>query len=60
MALPDADLRVDLAVDGIGRRASLVPGTPAGEAWVGRVVETPAYRALLTPADRNMRQVPDP
>jgi len=59
-ALPDADLRVDLAVDGIGRRASLVAGTPAGEAWVGRVAEIPAYRALLTPADRNMRQVPDP
>jgi tRNA threonylcarbamoyladenosine biosynthesis protein TsaE len=58
-ALPEADLRVDLAVDGAGRRAVLVPGSAAGTAWVDRVSETAAYRALLTPADRNMRQVPD-
>jgi len=58
-ALPGADLRVELAVDGAGRRVALVPGSPAGEAWVGRVTEAVAYRALLTPVDRKMRQVPD-
>ena len=58
-ALPGADLRVELAVDGEGRRARLVAGSPTGEAWLARVAETPGYRGLLTPADRKMRQVPD-
>ena len=59
-ALPGADLRVDLAVDGEGRRAALVPGTQAGEDWLARVAENPVYRSLLTPEGRNTRQVPDP
>ncbi|MBF6024348.1 tRNA (adenosine(37)-N6)-threonylcarbamoyltransferase complex ATPase subunit type 1 TsaE [Lysobacter niastensis] len=33
-ALPKADLVVELAIEGSGRRAGLVPGTPAGEGWV--------------------------
>ncbi len=33
-ALPVADLRVELAIDGAGRRVRLVPGTAAGQAWV--------------------------
>jgi len=59
-ALPMADLRVDLGVEGSGRRVALLPGTPAGEAWAVRVAEMPAYRALLTSAGRNMRQATDP
>ena len=59
-ALPIADLRVDLAVEGNGRSAQLVPGTPAGHAWVDRMTETPFYRSLLTSPDRKVLQVPDP
>ena len=59
-SLPTADLRIDLAVDGEGRRADVIAGTPSGEAWLARVVESPVYRVLLTPPGRNMRQVPDP
>lgn len=33
-ALPVADLRVELALDGEGRRVRLVPGTEAGRIWV--------------------------
>lgn len=33
-ALPPADLEIDLAVDGEGRRCVLRPQTPAGLAWV--------------------------
>lgn len=58
--LPPPDMRVDLQVDGAGRRAVLAAGSPAGEAWLARVVESRGYRALLTPSGRNMRQVPDP
>ena len=59
-ALPGADLRIDLAVEGEGRRAALVPGTPTGQSWLARISENPVYRALLTSPGRNMRQVPDP
>lgn len=37
--LPPADLRVQLAVQGAGRRARLVPGTASGEAWLERLAE---------------------
>jgi tRNA threonylcarbamoyladenosine biosynthesis protein TsaE len=59
-ALPPPDLRVDLGVEGDGRRAALVPGSPAGQDWLARMVESQGYRSLLTSVDRNMRQVPDP
>lgn len=36
-ALPPADLQIDLAVEGPGRRARLVALTPAGEAWLNRL-----------------------
>jgi tRNA threonylcarbamoyladenosine biosynthesis protein TsaE len=58
-ALPPADLRVDLAVEEDGRSATLVAGTPAGEAWVARASENPVYRALLISSGRKVRQVPD-
>ena len=32
--LPAPDLRVGLAIDGAGRRATLVPGSEAGRAWL--------------------------
>jgi len=32
-ALPPADLDIELAVDGDGRRCALRPQTPAGQAW---------------------------
>lgn len=35
--LPPPDLRLQLAVDGAGRRLRLVPGTAAGQAWMARV-----------------------
>jgi len=38
-ALPRADLRVRLAVDGEGRLAELEPASPAGHAWVARLAE---------------------
>jgi len=38
-ALPPADLRVALAVEGEGRRASLQPRTPVGDAWLAGLNE---------------------
>ncbi|HEU0152617.1 MAG TPA: tRNA (adenosine(37)-N6)-threonylcarbamoyltransferase complex ATPase subunit type 1 TsaE [Arenimonas sp.] len=35
--LPAPDLRLRLAVEGAGRRASLVAASPAGEAWLARM-----------------------
>jgi tRNA threonylcarbamoyladenosine biosynthesis protein TsaE len=36
-ALPPADLEIDLAVAGDGRSVRLIPLSPAGEAWLGRL-----------------------
>lgn len=36
-ALPPADLRVLLSIEGEGRRCELHPGTPAGQAWQTRL-----------------------
>lgn len=36
-ALPPADLEVRLAVDGPGRGVALLPLSPSGEAWLGRL-----------------------
>ena len=41
-ALPAADLRIALAVDGGGRRARLLPLSPIGEAWVGALAHNPS------------------
>ena len=60
MALPWADLRVVLAVEGEGRNAALSAGTPEGHAWLDRVAQNPGYRALLTSSGKKMGQVTDP
>lgn len=36
-ALPPADLRIDLAVDGKGRSCRLRPASPVGKAWVAAI-----------------------
>jgi tRNA threonylcarbamoyladenosine biosynthesis protein TsaE len=36
-ALPPADLRVTLAIDGAGRRCEIVAGSAAGQAWLTRL-----------------------
>lgn len=36
-ALPRADLRIMLSIEGHGRRCELRPGTPAGVAWLDRL-----------------------
>lgn len=60
-ALPPADLEIALAVDPAGgRQVELRAATAAGREWLARLSETAAYRALLTPAGRNMRQATDP
>lgn len=42
-ALPPADLTVALEVEGDGRRVLLLPGSPAGQAWVASMSATPAF-----------------
>ncbi|HVI25118.1 MAG TPA: tRNA (adenosine(37)-N6)-threonylcarbamoyltransferase complex ATPase subunit type 1 TsaE [Xanthomonadaceae bacterium] len=59
-ALPAADLRLVLAVDGPGRRLEFVAGTPAGQAWLARLAETAGYAPFLTPAGRKPAQATDP
>jgi tRNA threonylcarbamoyladenosine biosynthesis protein TsaE len=39
-ALPSADLRIALAVDGEGRSALLAANSPVGSDWLGRLAET--------------------
>jgi tRNA threonylcarbamoyladenosine biosynthesis protein TsaE len=46
-ALPPADLRIDLALAGDGRQASLHPLTAAGREWVDRLSETAVCAPLL-------------
>jgi len=48
-SLPPADLDVALALDGQGRVADLIAGSPVGEAWRARLVEHPDLRALSVP-----------
>jgi tRNA threonylcarbamoyladenosine biosynthesis protein TsaE len=43
-ALPPADLRIQLALEGEGRSALLSPGSPAGSDWLARMVERLAER----------------
>jgi len=47
--LPPADLQVQLAIEGRGRRGDLLGGTPEGEAWLGRLARLPQLRELPAP-----------
>lgn len=44
--LPPTDLRLVLEMDGAGRRASLLPLSPAGEGWVTRMRRLDQLQAL--------------
>jgi tRNA threonylcarbamoyladenosine biosynthesis protein TsaE len=44
--LPPPDLVVALAMEGVGRRAGLTAGSPAGQAWLDRLVQESDLRAL--------------
>lgn len=46
--LPPADLRIALAIAGNGRSAELAAATPAGEAWLARLVQKPELQRLLS------------
>jgi tRNA threonylcarbamoyladenosine biosynthesis protein TsaE len=48
-ALPPADLDVAMSLDGEGRIADLVAGSPVGEVWRERIVEHPDLRAFSVP-----------
>lgn len=43
--LPVADLRIELAMEGDGRRAVLAAGTAAGRDWLGGLATTAAFAA---------------
>lgn len=49
MALPPADLRIELALDGLGRSLALFPGSACGEAWLTRLTGNPDLQALSLP-----------
>ena len=46
-ALPVPDLSLALALDGDGRSADLTPGTPAGEAWLSRLLADSGLKPFL-------------
>ncbi len=58
-ALPPADLMIELAVVGDGRRADLHAGSNAGSGWLQRVPETIACEPLLNPDGRKSSQPTD-
>jgi tRNA threonylcarbamoyladenosine biosynthesis protein TsaE len=47
--LPPADLQVQLAIEGAGRRADLLARTSEGETWLARVAGMPELRELPVP-----------
>jgi tRNA threonylcarbamoyladenosine biosynthesis protein TsaE len=58
-ALPPADLTIELAVAGEGRRARLKGGTDTGVAWLLRLSQTVACEPLLNPDGRKSSQPTD-
>ena len=46
--LPPADLRIALRIEGSGRRVELVAGSPAGAAWLGRLIQESELQHLLS------------
>lgn len=55
-ALPSADLRIELAVEGDGRSCRLIAGSPLGVGWLGRMTKTAGCGALLTQEGRKSSQ----
>jgi tRNA threonylcarbamoyladenosine biosynthesis protein TsaE len=47
--LPPADLQVQLAIEGLGRRGDLLARTPEGEIWLARLATMPELRELPVP-----------
>jgi tRNA threonylcarbamoyladenosine biosynthesis protein TsaE len=47
--LPAPDLRVQLSLDGAGRRAVLVPGSERGRAWLGQLPTLPVVTSSSSP-----------
>jgi len=58
-SLPPADLAIDLAVEGDGRRARLMPGSETGRGWTARLATTPTCADHLSNPCRKIRQVMD-
>jgi tRNA threonylcarbamoyladenosine biosynthesis protein TsaE len=54
-ALPKADLRVELATQGLGREARLLSGTAAGERWLALLAASAEVAAL---SSRSQQEVP--
>jgi tRNA threonylcarbamoyladenosine biosynthesis protein TsaE len=48
-ALPSADVRIELALEGSGRSAELRAYTPTGEEWLGRLGPSPDLQSLSVP-----------
>jgi tRNA threonylcarbamoyladenosine biosynthesis protein TsaE len=48
--LPDADLRVQLAIAGSGRRASIAASSERGRQWLSRLPSSPAANSCEPPA----------
>ncbi|WP_028919589.1 tRNA (adenosine(37)-N6)-threonylcarbamoyltransferase complex ATPase subunit type 1 TsaE [Pseudoxanthomonas suwonensis] len=46
-ALPPADLRIELAQEGMGRRAGLLAGSETGREWLAALAETGGLRPLV-------------
>ncbi len=58
-ALPPADLRIELAQEGMGRRAGLLAGSETGREWLAALAE-PAVCGPLLPGDpRKVSQASD-
>lgn len=48
-ALPPADLRIELALDGAGRSLALFPGSACGEAWLTGLAGNPDLQTFSLP-----------
>lgn len=48
-ALPPADLRIELALDGEGRSLALFAGSACGEAWLTGLADNPDLQAFSLP-----------
>ena len=48
-SMPAPDLKVSLAIAGAGRNVRLEAGTPAGSAWLGRLVQESQLQDLPAP-----------